>query len=107
MKRGKAEQLITNFENYGDELDALIEEEVRTKCMMGMLLCLDRKQRLVFILRDIFVSTNLYRRCQRILCFSASLMGTLINAVSLALLIACPFLIHNEKSPLITDENHH
>lgn len=32
---------------------ALIVQEIRIKCLMGMLLCLNRKQRIVFILGDI------------------------------------------------------
>ncbi|OAV45195.1 RNA polymerase sigma factor [Lewinella sp. 4G2] len=62
---------ITSFEQYGEALDSmllqplqlpadtepdagLIVEEAKLGCMLGMLLCLDRKQRLVFILGDLF-----------------------------------------------------
>lgn len=41
----------------------LLMEEIKTFCMMGMLLCLDRKQRLVFILGHIFgISSSLGAR---------------------------------------------
>ena len=68
-KRGKMEAAIQSFEAYGAELDRVplhdlnpeeklsLQEEVedaRIGCMTGMLLCLDRKQRLVFILGEIF-----------------------------------------------------
>lgn len=70
-KRGRMEQAITGFDRYGAELDslplssltlepeldperALIVEEVRNGCMLGMLLCLDREQRITYILGDIF-----------------------------------------------------
>jgi RNA polymerase sigma factor (sigma-70 family) len=65
-KRGKSEEAIGSFDDYADYLartgldDAdqraspqeweLAGHEVRVQCMLGMLLCLDREQRLVLIL---------------------------------------------------------
>jgi RNA polymerase sigma factor (sigma-70 family) len=48
IERGKAE--------YADDSpdSALLAEEIRIKCMLGMLLCLSRAQRIVFILSDVF-----------------------------------------------------
>ena len=69
MKKYKLEDNIISFEQYGKELDdiedvALTEEEKQSQrelikeakfgCMMGMLLCLNRQQRLVYILGEIF-----------------------------------------------------
>jgi RNA polymerase sigma factor (sigma-70 family) len=64
-KRGRAEDVGT-FEDYADFIDRtgleepdarhspqeweLLASEVRVQCMLGMLLCLDREQRLVLIL---------------------------------------------------------
>lgn len=70
-KRGGLEEVITDFEGYGADLDsvpltelslpatlapdrALIVEEAKVACMLGMLLCLNREQRIVYILGDIF-----------------------------------------------------
>lgn len=70
-RRGKLEKHITTFEAYGSELDAmpnvsltlpepleperrLIVEETKIGCMLGMLLCLSRGQRLVYVLGEIF-----------------------------------------------------
>ncbi|MFC1234970.1 RNA polymerase sigma factor [Vibrio sp. F74] len=70
-KRGPIESVFSGFEAYGDDLDAienedlqltiedepdrvLIIEEAKVGCMLGMLLCLTREQRLVYILADIF-----------------------------------------------------
>ncbi len=70
-KRGRLEQHIVGFEAYGQELDALplqplrlsadfeperelIVEEAKNGCMLGMLLCLSREQRLAYILGEIF-----------------------------------------------------
>lgn len=39
--------------NYSAETDALIDE-VRTECMLGIIACLDRDQRIVFILGAVF-----------------------------------------------------
>jgi RNA polymerase sigma factor (sigma-70 family) len=71
MKKRPAEKIFYSFKQYGEAIDNtpdmelpdtrsvpvdinLIIEEVRLHCMMGMLLCLDRKQRLAYILGDIF-----------------------------------------------------
>lgn len=70
-KRGPIESVFSGFEAYGDDLDAiadndlqlttehepdraLIIEEAKVGCMLGMLLCLTREQRMVYILADIF-----------------------------------------------------
>lgn len=69
-RRGKVEQIITGFDCYGRALDAtpdedvpddralspeeaVLAEEVKVGCTTGMLLCLDRQQRLAFVLGDI------------------------------------------------------
>lgn len=71
MKKGHCEMKITNFKGYGQELDKtpdmdlpdrnsvpvdvqVLVEEAKIGCMTGMLLCLDREQRLVYILGEIF-----------------------------------------------------
>ena len=71
MKKRHSEQDVTNFECYGIALDEIPEmslsdkdcrpvdmqilvEEAKISCMTAMLLCLDREQRLIYILRDIF-----------------------------------------------------
>lgn len=68
-KRGALEEQIVDFSAYGGALDALPlsdppaappqelrlqVQEAKLGCMLGMLLCLDRPQRLVFILGDLF-----------------------------------------------------
>lgn len=70
-KRGNLEIAISSFDTYGAELAALplqpfqpsstseperalIVEEAKTGCMLGMLLCLSREQRLTYILGAIF-----------------------------------------------------
>lgn len=68
-KRRSLENAIVSFEDYGKELDKipleeLNEEEALTQsdlvkeakfsCMFGMLICLERKQRLIYILGEIF-----------------------------------------------------
>ena len=68
-KRGKDEIVIKDFQNYFDSIDEIpstsmsiqdeIElsdsiEEVRIRCTAGMLLCLDRLQRLIYILGEMF-----------------------------------------------------
>ena len=69
-KQRKSEQRVKSFDEYGDFLDnayateEMTEEEqeqhqnkivnIRTRCMTSMLLCLDRQQRIVFILGSIF-----------------------------------------------------
>jgi RNA polymerase sigma factor (sigma-70 family) len=71
MKRGRAEAMEWTFEKYGDGLASapdeelpdpasvpadvlLLVDEARITCTSGMLLCLDREQRLVYILGEIF-----------------------------------------------------
>jgi RNA polymerase sigma factor (sigma-70 family) len=70
-KRSRSEQFFSSFVRYGHELDqlglaelnldpaqeadrALIVEETKIGCMLGMLLCLTREQRIAFILGAIF-----------------------------------------------------
>ncbi len=71
MKRTRADEAGWTFERYGQGLDAtpdldlpdpktvpadvqLLVDEARIGCSSGMLLCLDREQRLAYILGDIF-----------------------------------------------------
>lgn len=71
MKRGRAERADLSFADYGQTLDTIPDEampdprtvpadvqvlhaEARIGCTSGMLLCLDRPQRLTYILGDIF-----------------------------------------------------
>lgn len=70
MKRGKYELTTTSFEEYGKGLNTFPDEELsghyfeiekktivreaKLSCMRGMLLCLDREQRLIFILGELF-----------------------------------------------------
>lgn len=71
MKRGRAESIEITFAEYGQNLDdtpnaeladpkavpvdvQLLIAEARIGCTSGMLLCLDRGQRLIFILGSIF-----------------------------------------------------
>ncbi|MCE3008723.1 MAG: RNA polymerase sigma factor [Bacteroidetes bacterium] len=69
MKRRPMEQAIGSFEAFGAELDAVPNEDLSTEeqlsqqeliqeaklgCLAGMLLCLDRRQRLVYVLGEIF-----------------------------------------------------
>ncbi len=68
-KKNSLENYITTFENYGNEIDhmnddelsdlektemKLLIEDAKIGCMSGMLLCLDREQRLVYILGEIY-----------------------------------------------------
>jgi len=68
-KRRKGEEQFSTFEAMGEQLDALpnpdltIEEEIeqkelikemRLRCMSGMLMCLSREQRLIYVLGDSF-----------------------------------------------------
>lgn len=69
-KRRKLENIITGFSEYGEALDALpletldldlsnperelLVEDAKIGCMLGMLLCLEREQRLVYVLGEIF-----------------------------------------------------
>ena len=69
MKKYWLEDYVTTFSNYGKELDQMQDtelssieksemkefiEDAKIGCMSGMLLCLDREQRLVYILGEIF-----------------------------------------------------
>jgi RNA polymerase sigma factor (sigma-70 family) len=75
MKRGRREPDALTFACYGHGLDAtpdldlpdertvpvdvrLLVDEARISCTSGMLLCLDREQRLVYILAEIFDVTD-------------------------------------------------
>lgn len=67
-RKSKAESAITGFDCYaaclstmpdsdafaGSPESAMIVEEARIGCMLGMLLCLTRQQRLVYLLGEIF-----------------------------------------------------
>jgi RNA polymerase sigma factor (sigma-70 family) len=76
MKRGRADAAAWTFARYGDSLDAtpdldlpdprsvpadvqLLVDEARIGCTSGMLLCLDREQRLIYILGEIFGVTDI------------------------------------------------
>ncbi|MCL6275220.1 RNA polymerase sigma factor [Muricauda sp. 2012CJ35-5] len=70
MKRGKHEVSPPTFEQFGQGLDQIPDEslanysfeveekllvnEAKIGCMKGMLLCLDREQRLIYILGELF-----------------------------------------------------
>lgn len=69
MRKYSLESMVTSFEDYGKELDQLpnkeltkeeeiiyreLIKEAKLSCMFGMLLCLNREQRLVYILGEIF-----------------------------------------------------
>jgi len=75
MKRGRAEQTIMSFSAYGQAIDdtpdldppepgiaspdvRLLVGETMVACTSGMLLCLDREQRLTYILGQIFGVTD-------------------------------------------------
>jgi RNA polymerase sigma factor (sigma-70 family) len=75
MRRCRADEAGWTFTRYGDSLDAtpdmdlpdpravpadvaLLVQEARIGCTSGMLLCLDREQRLVYILGEIFGVTD-------------------------------------------------
>jgi RNA polymerase sigma factor (sigma-70 family) len=71
MKKKKFEIRINDFDRYVPLIDklpdnrsfshpesALLAEELKTGCMMGMVMCLDRRERLVFILGAIFGVTD-------------------------------------------------
>ncbi len=68
-KKGMIEQSVTSFEEYGAGLDSapdaevpgfatverdLLVEEAKIGCMTGMLLCLDRDQRIAYLLGSVF-----------------------------------------------------
>lgn len=69
MNRTGREEMFSGFEGYAQFLDAVPNseltpdeatamkdsvEEVKLSCMSGMLLCLDREQRLVYVLGEVF-----------------------------------------------------
>ncbi len=71
MKRRASEKETQSFADYGNAINGtpdldlpdpksvpvevpLLVEEAKISCTMGMLLCLDRKQRLIFVLAEIF-----------------------------------------------------
>lgn len=75
MKRRSAENSVTTFADYGAAINStpdaelpdsksvpvavpLLVEETKNSCTMGMLLCLDRKQRLVFTLGAILGASD-------------------------------------------------
>jgi RNA polymerase sigma factor (sigma-70 family) len=75
MKRGRVEQTLISFHSYGEALDhtpdldlpdpssvpadmRLLVAEAMIGCVSGMLLCLDREQRLTYILGAIFGVTD-------------------------------------------------
>jgi RNA polymerase sigma factor (sigma-70 family) len=73
MKARPQEQMFASFEGFGDFLDAVPDseltqeealvmkttvEEVKFSCMSGMLLCLSREQRLIYLLGEVFEIDN-------------------------------------------------
>jgi RNA polymerase sigma factor (sigma-70 family) len=75
MKRRSAETKVTTFADYGTAIDntfdgelpdpksvpialPILVEEAKNSCTMGMLLCLDRKQRLIFTLGEILGASD-------------------------------------------------
>lgn len=69
MKSRRMENYVFSFDRYGQELDAIPNEtlnaherlemkeaveDAKIGCMAGMLMCLDRKQRLTYVLGEIF-----------------------------------------------------
>ena len=74
MKRGKNESDTLTFSAFGEGLDQtpneslsdygyeveekLLVKEAKLSCMKGMLLCLDREQRLVYIIGELFEFTD-------------------------------------------------
>jgi DNA-directed RNA polymerase specialized sigma24 family protein len=75
LKRSRADSAGWTFSRYGESLDAtpdmelpdpstvpadlkLLVDEARIGCTTGMLLCLDREQRLVYVLGEIFGVTD-------------------------------------------------
>ena len=75
MRRSRPEHVVTGFECYSDYLEKapdtdvftergnspeaqLLVAEARTSCVMGMLLCLDRQQRIVFLLGEVLETSD-------------------------------------------------
>ncbi len=75
MKRGRKESTALSFDEYGRALDScpdadlpdprevpvdvrLLVDEARIGCTLAILLCLDREQRLVYLLADILGATD-------------------------------------------------
>jgi RNA polymerase sigma factor (sigma-70 family) len=75
MRKRRAEMSFTSFARYGRGIDRspdldipdpgaipadlpVLFDEVKTHCMMGMLLCLDRRQRLAFTLGELFGASD-------------------------------------------------
>jgi RNA polymerase sigma factor (sigma-70 family) len=75
MKRRSAETKVTTFAAYGAAIDStpdadlpdpksvpvevsILVEEAKNSCTMGMLLCLDRKQRLIFTLGEVLGASD-------------------------------------------------
>jgi hypothetical protein len=75
MKRRSAETQVTTFADYGAAINStpdaelpdpksvpvalpILVEEAKNSCTMGMLLCLDRKQRLIFTLGAILAASD-------------------------------------------------
>src|ERR1700676_5321999 len=75
MKRRSAETKVTTFADYGAAIDStpdadlpdpksvpvslpILVEEAKNGCTMGMLLCLDRKQRLIFMLGEVLGASD-------------------------------------------------
>ncbi len=74
MKRGKYEINAPTFQQFGEGLDQLPDEslsnysyeveekllvkEAKISCMKGMLLCLDREQRMIYIIGELFEFTD-------------------------------------------------
>jgi len=75
-RRGRAEKLVAGFDDFGRKVDELpdldlaeevapeaerrlLAQETRIACLSGMLLCLDRAQRLTFILGEVFEVSDL------------------------------------------------
>ncbi len=74
MKRGKHETSVTTFDEFGQGLDNLPDQslsnysyevenkflvrEAKISCMKGMLLCLDREQRMIYIIGELFEFTD-------------------------------------------------
>jgi len=83
FRRSRPEQVVTGFGCYAEYLDkaadadtyaaadspetSLLVDEARVSCVMGMLLCLDRQQRVVFLLGEILGTNDL---------IGAELLGT-------------------------------